>query len=393
MRPINGRGGRHRRRGPGRAGAHPGAPTRSRPSCRSAPGARSRRWTAPTSASSGPRWSSANTFHLMLRPGVGRSSPRLGGLHRFSVGPVTPSPTRAGSRCTRSDPVVDDDGVTFASMYDGRRSRLLRSPRSRGGRLIGADIQMVLDVCVTLPARAEALRRRSSGRRPGRSGPAAPSTQLEGQPDGQAIFGIVQGGTDGAAGRERRANRGLDFEGYGIGGLSVGEPREADVRSAASPRSAICPMDQPRYLMGSATRRADRGGGPGDRSVRLRGPHPDGPHGAMLTSHRSSQPPQREHAVDDEPLDPGCRCSPGPLVPPGYLRHLLLVGEPTAWRLLSIHNLSYRAGTDRRGTDRHRGGPIRSRPRPHGGGMGLLRSGLVPAIGKPGLQSDRCARP
>ena len=108
---------------------------------------------------------------------------------------------------------------------------------------------MVLDVCATLPAPARCCGRRWTAPRPGRAGPGA-IARLEDKPEGQALFGIVQGGTDPVL-RTESAERtvALDFDGYGIGGLSVGEPRAAMLEALAATVRHL-PTDRPRYLMG-----------------------------------------------------------------------------------------------------------------------------------------------
>jgi queuine tRNA-ribosyltransferase len=185
-----------------------------------------------------------NTYHLMLRPGA-ETSPTSAGWASSPRGAGSPSPTRAGSRCSRSSPKVDDDGVTFKSTYDGSQAPL--HPRGRGAHAgaAGADIQMVLDVCPPLPSPPEVVRlaRRAHvdvGRAREGGPPAAD----------QALFGIVQGGVDEAL-RAESAQRTveLDFDGYGIGGLSVGETRH-EMLPALAAALAHLPADRPRYLMG-----------------------------------------------------------------------------------------------------------------------------------------------
>ena len=132
----------------------------------------------------------------------------------------------------------------------------------------------------------------------------------------------------------------LDFDGYGIGGLSVGEPRPA-MLSALAATVPHLPADRPRYLMGV--------GDPvglmeavalGRRPVRLRGADPHGPARVHPDQRGTAQPPQRRPRPRRRPLDPACGCGTCARWSRGYLRHLLAVGEPTAWRLLSLHNLS-----------------------------------------------------
>ncbi len=169
--------------------------------------------------------------------------------------------------------------------------------------------------------------------------------RLEAKPPGQALFGIVQGGTD-ADLRAESARRtvDLDFDGYAIGGLSVGEPRPAMLEALAATLPHL-PVDRPRYLMGVGDPVGiGGGGGARGRPVRLCGSHPYGPPRGDPHRHRTAQPPECLHGGDDGPLDPDCSCSTCARWSRGYLRHLLGVGEPTAWRLLSLHNLAFVLG-------------------------------------------------
>src|SRR5690349_8361055 len=169
----------------------------------------------------------ANTYHLALKPGADVVA-GLGGLHRFMAwdGPML---TDSGGFQVFSlgKPHVnkvklDDDGVTFQSTYDGSSHRFTPEIAVDVQRQLGADIQMVLDVCPPLPSPPDALRRAVE-----LTGAwAARARAAHGGEDGQAQFGIVQGGTDVGLRRES-AERTVEigFDGYAIGGLSVGESR------------------------------------------------------------------------------------------------------------------------------------------------------------------------
>ena len=152
----------------------------------------------------------ANTYHLMLRPGADVVA-ALGGLHRFTGWTGHTLTDSGGFQVHSLRPAVDDDGVTFASVYDGTRIRLTPESAVEAQGLIGADIQMVLDVCATLPAAAGGA---AAGRRPHRRrGPVRARghhDRLEARPEGQALFGIVQGGTDPAL-RAESAQRTVDL--------------------------------------------------------------------------------------------------------------------------------------------------------------------------------------
>jgi queuine tRNA-ribosyltransferase len=286
----------------------------------------------------------ANTYHLLLRPGA-EVVAELGGLHRFTGWSGHTLTDSGGYQVHSLGPSVDDDGVTFASVYDGTRVRLTPESAVVAQGLIGADIQMVLDVCATLPAPPEALRMAVDRTAVWAGRARSCHRQLEAKPEGQALFGIVQGGTDGALRRESALRTvALDFDGYGIGGLSVGEPRTAMLEALAATVPHL-PADRPRYLMGVG----DPVGmleaiGLGVDQFDCVAPTRMARHGSMLTSGGRLNLRNAVHARDDRPLDPACACPTCARWSRGYLRHLLQVGEPTAWRLLSIHNLAFVLG-------------------------------------------------
>ncbi|MGD0312429.1 MAG: tRNA guanosine(34) transglycosylase Tgt [Acidimicrobiales bacterium] len=286
----------------------------------------------------------ANTYHLLLRPGADVVA-ALGGLHRFT-GWRGHTLTDSGGyqvHSLRSD--VDDDGVTFASVYDGSRVRLTPESAVEAQGLIGADIQMVLDVCSSLPATAEVLRVAVDRTADWAARARRHHDRLEVKPEGQALFGIVQGGTDPRL-RAESAERtvALDFDGYAVGGLSVGESPAAMLEALAV-TVAHLPEDRPRYLMGV--------GDPvglveavalGVDQFDCVAPTRMARHGSILTSAGRINLRNAVHTDDDGPLDAACGCHTCSRWSRGYLRHLLGVGEPTAWRLLSLHNLAFVLG-------------------------------------------------
>ena len=286
----------------------------------------------------------ANTYHLMLRPGA-ETVARLGGLHRFTGWRGHTLTDSGGFQVHSLRPTVDDDGVTFASVYDGAATRLTPETAVEIQGLIGADIQMVLDVCASLPATPEVLRVAIDRTADWAARARAHHDRVESRPEGQALFGIVQGGTD-AVLRAESAERtvALEFDGYGIGGLSVGEPRQQMLDTLAGTVPWL-PTDRPRYLMGV-----------GDpvgivESVALGidqfdcvAPTRAARHGSIWTTTGRLNLRNAVHARDDRPLDSACPCPTCSRWSRGFLRHLLAVGEPTAWRLCSIHNLTYVLG-------------------------------------------------
>ena len=283
----------------------------------------------------------ANTYHLMLRPGADVVAD-LGGLHRFTGWSGHTLTDSGGYQVHSLKPVVDDDGVTFASVYDGTRLRLTPESAVEAQGLIGADIQMVLDVCATLPAPPEALRQAVDRTAEWAVRARSCHRGLEARPEGQALFGIVQGGTDPEL-RMESAERtvALDFDGYGIGGLSVGEPRQALLEALAVTVPHL-PADRPRYLMGVGDPVAlIEAVALGVDQFDCVAPTRMARHGSMLTTAGRLNLRNASFARDDQPLDPLCTCTTCARWSRGYLRHLLLVGEPTAWRLLTIHNLAF----------------------------------------------------
>ena len=191
----------------------------------------------------------ANTYHLMLRPGA-ETVADLGGLHRFMGWEGHTLTDSGGFQVHSLSPDVDDDGVSFTSVYDGSSARLTPESAVEIQGLIGADIQMVLDVCATLPAEADVLRLAVDRTAAWAARAREHHRRLQSRPEGQALFGIIQGGTDPVLRKESaRRTVDLDFDGYGIGGLSVGEPRPAMLAALAATVPEL-PVDRPRYLMG-----------------------------------------------------------------------------------------------------------------------------------------------
>lgn len=286
----------------------------------------------------------ANTYHLMLRPGADVVAD-LGGLHRFTGWTGHTLTDSGGFQVHSLRPKVDDDGVTFASVYDGAATRLTPESAVEVQGLLGADIQMVLDVCASLPAGPDVLRLAVDRTSAWAARARAHFDRVDRRPEGQALFGIVQGGTD-AGLRVESAERtvALGFDGYGIGGLSVGEPR-ADMLEALAATLPLLPADRPRYLMGV--------GDPvgmleaialGVDQFDCVAPTRAARHGSMWTTSGRLNLRNAVHARDDGPIDAACPCTTCARWSRGYLRHLLTVGEQTAWRLLSIHNLTYVLG-------------------------------------------------
>jgi queuine tRNA-ribosyltransferase len=277
-----------------------------------------------------------NTYHLMLRPGADVVA-SFGGLGRFAGWGGLTLTDSGGFQVFSLQPAVDDDGVTFRSTYDGSRHRFTPESAVATQELLGADIQMVLDVCPPLPSPPDVVRLAVE-----RTAAWAKRARSAHQRPDQALFGIVQGGVDEALRRESaRRTAELDFDGYGIGGLSVGESR-AEMLPALAAALEELPADQPRYLMGvgdpiAIVEAVALGVDQFDCVMQTR----LGRHGVALTDAGKLHLKAAAQARSEDPVDPTCGCEVCQRHSRGYLRHLFRVGEPTAARLLTIHNVAW----------------------------------------------------
>jgi queuine tRNA-ribosyltransferase len=278
----------------------------------------------------------ANTYHLMLRPGAATVE-RLGGIHGFASWDGHVLTDSGGFQVFSLAPQVDDDGVTFRSTYDGSTHRLTPETAVRVQEQLGADIQMALDVCTPLPSPRQVVQRDLT-----RTVEWADRARATHRRADQAIFGIVQGGTElDLRAESARRTAAIGFDGYGIGGLSVGEPRH-EMLPALEAALAELPDERPRYLMGvgdpvALVEGVARGVDQFDCVLPTR----LGRHGTVLTGAGRTQLRRQANAESDEPLDSSCGCVVCARWSRGYLRHLLMVDEPTAARLLTIHNLAW----------------------------------------------------
>jgi queuine tRNA-ribosyltransferase len=277
-----------------------------------------------------------NTYHLMLRPGAVTVA-HFGGLAKFAGWDGLTLTDSGGFQVFSLEPEVDDDGVTFHSTYDGSVHRFTPESAVATQELLGADIQMVLDVCPPLPSPEEVIRLAVDRT----AAWAERARRAHTRPD-QALFGIVQGGISETMRKESaRRIADLEFDGYGIGGLSVGETRE-QMLPALEAALAELPADRPRYLMGvgdpaAMVEAVVRGVDQFDCVMQTR----LGRHGTALTGLGRLNVKRHEFALSDDPLDADCGCNVCARHSLGYLRHLFKVGEPTASRLVSIHNVAW----------------------------------------------------
>jgi queuine tRNA-ribosyltransferase len=279
----------------------------------------------------------ANTYHLYLRPGH-RLIETLGGLHPF-MGWPGPILTDSGGFQVFSlahQRKLDDDGVTFRSHIDGSRHRFTPETVMEIEQALGADIAMVLDECPD-PLNEEYVRQ--SLARTHRW--AERCKAAHSRPD-QALFAIVQGGIFPALRQESaRFLRDLEFPGYAIGGLAVGETKE-QMYSTLDETCPALPADKPRYLMGV--------GAPEDvveavyRGVDLFDcvlPTRLARNGALLTPAGRIHMRNAQYAEDPRPVQEDCSCYTCRTFSRAYLRHLYRAGEISALRLGTIHNVQF----------------------------------------------------
>jgi queuine tRNA-ribosyltransferase len=295
-----------------------------------------------------------NTYHLYLRPGDGLIA-RRGGLHRFT-GWTGPMLTDSGGYQVFSlahRRKIEEQGVHFRSHIDGSAHLLTPEKAVEIQANLGADIAMVLDECPALPSTAGVidtsleLTARWAARCRARF---REIYDAGGVPNpGQAQFGIVQGGVSPDLRRKSaELTVAIGFEGYAIGGLSVGEPNQAmyDVVEHTAP---LLPVDQPRYLMGVGTpvdlvESVARGVDMFDCVLPTRNAR----NGQLLTSEGPLNVKNAQYAEDDRPVDPACGCYTCRHFSRAYLRHLFMAGEMTGGTLNTLHNLSFYLDTMRR---------------------------------------------
>ena len=277
-----------------------------------------------------------NTYHLMLRPGADTVE-ALGGLGKFAGWGGLTLTDSGGFQVFSLEPKVDDDGVTFKSTYDGSLHRYTPETAVEVQQKLGATIQMVLDVCPPLPSEPHvvelALKRTSMW--------AERAREHHSRAD-QALFGIVQGGINPELrARSAISTAALEFDGYGIGGLSVGESREEMLPALAAALQNL-PTNRPRYLMGvgdpaSLIEAVNLGVDQFDCVLQTR----LGRHGTALTSTGKLNMKNAQYALQDLPLDAECACMVCRRHSRAYIRHLFQTSEPTASRLVSYHNIAW----------------------------------------------------
>ena len=311
-----------------------------------------------------------NTYHLYLRPGVEQVR-KLGGLHRFMAWPRAILTDSGGFQVFSLNELrkVTEEGVTFRSHLDGSSHFFSPENAIEAQIGLGADIIMAFDECTEYPA--DAARTRASMELTLRWAERSkkyfeehkeevPWREHRGTRDAdegvrparadqtQALFGIVQGGMDGAL-RKESAERTIEigFPGYAIGGLSVGEPR-ALTREIVESTVQYLPADKPRYLMGVGTpEEIVDYAGLGIDMMDCVLPTRAARHGLLFTSDGKVSIKQARYAGDEGPLDPKCTCRVCSRYSRAYLRHLYASNEVLAQVLNTVHNLSFYLDTMR----------------------------------------------
>ena len=301
----------------------------------------------------GSRMILANTYHLALRPGDGEVA-AMGGLHAFMDwdGPILTDSGGFQVFSLADRAKITEAGASFRSHLDGSLLELTPERAVSIQQNLGADVAMCLDVCPALPASKEAIA--AAVDRTVRW--AARCKETHARAD-QALFGIVQGGSH-ADLRQECADHliGLDFDGYAVGGVSVGEGRD-QVRRALEVTSGHLPEDRPRYLMGV--------GRPQDILDAIATgidlfdcvlPTRNGRNATCLTSKGAVKLRNAGHRRDPRPIEEGCECLACRRFSRSYLRHLFISNEMLGPILASIHNLTYLQALTRRAREAIRQG-------------------------------------
>jgi queuine tRNA-ribosyltransferase len=290
----------------------------------------------------------ANTYHLHLRPGdeIVRD---LGGLHRFMAwdGPVLTDSGGFQVFSLEGLRRIDEDGVEFQSHVDGSRRRFTPESVMRIQRNLGADVVMQFDHVI--PGQSDRAAAKDASDRSIRwlerciaETKREPTAQAPG-PRRQALFPIVQGGIHADLRRDAaRAIRGMgDFEGYAVGGLSVGE-QKLDMYAMLEVVHPELPLDRPRYLMGVGfPEDLIQGVARGIDLFDCVAPTRMGRNGTAFSSEGRINVKRADLRTDARPLDPACDCTVCTRFSRAYLRHLYVSDEILGLRLLSLHNVHF----------------------------------------------------
>lgn len=281
----------------------------------------------------------SNTYHLYMRPGNDLIR-EAGGLHRFMNWDRPILTDSGGFQVFSLSDLrnIKEEGVTFKSHIDGSKHMFTPELAIKIQNDLGSDIIMSFDECIPYPAEYDYAKK--SLERTTRW--AARCKEAHGNADKQALFGIVQGGVYGDL-REQSAKElvQLDFPGYSIGGLSVGEP-SGDMYRMLECTVPLLPEDKPRYLMGVGSpdyliEGAIRGIDMFDCVLPTR----NGRNGTVMTSRGRIIVRDAKYARDFSPMDPECDCYACRNFTRAYIRHLLKAQEVLGIRLTTWHNLKF----------------------------------------------------
>ena len=284
----------------------------------------------------------SNTYHLYLRPGH-ELIRKLGGLHKFMSWPGAILTDSGGFQVFSLSELrkVSDEGVTFRSHLDGSEHFLSPEKALEVEIALGADIVMVLDECIEAPS-AEARTREAAARTLNWARRSKEYFAQHGDPARQMIFGIVQGGTYGELRRENAdALVELDFPGYAIGGLAVGEGHATTCEMAAIAASRL-PAERPRYLMGvGKPEQIPDYVALGIDMMDCVLPTRSARHGSLFTSQGRLLIKNAQYISDERPIDESCGCAVCRRYSRAYLRHLYASGEFLATILNTHHNIYF----------------------------------------------------
>jgi queuine tRNA-ribosyltransferase len=293
----------------------------------------------------------ANTYHLYLRPGHDLIR-KLGGLHSFMSWRGAILTDSGGYQVFSLADLRDitEEGVRFRSHLDGSEHLLTPEKAAEIQLALGSDIAMVLDECIETPAPRKiaevALKRTTDWARRARNYFLERATRNGNPPQWQ--FGIVQGATYADLRRESaRQLLELDFPGYAVGGLAVGEPHEVTCEMAAAV-TALLPATRPRYLMGVG--RPEQLADYVARGIDLMDcvlPTRAARHACLYSSEGRVLIKNTRYSSDQRPIDPQCSCSVCRRYTRAYLRHLFAAGEITAAILATHHNVHFYLDTMR----------------------------------------------
>ena len=280
-----------------------------------------------------------NTYHLMLRPTAERIA-NLGGLHKFMNWDKPILTDSGGFQVMSLSDLrkMSEHGVTFKSHIDGSKHELTPERSMEIQKLLGSDIVMCFDECPALPADRQRITEsmQMSMRWAQRSRDAF------GDRPGHALFGIQQGGLEeDLRARSAEALRGIEFDGYAVGGLAVGEGQEAMFNVLDFAPDQL-PVDKPRYLMGVG--KPDDIVGAVKRGIDMMDcvlPSRSGRTGQVFTRRGVLNIKNARHADDPRPLDENCSCPACSKYSRAYLHHVFRAQEMISGMLLTWHNLQY----------------------------------------------------